>query len=224
MSLAQHIAGETVEKERYLKIPYHILNIPHLDLCEKVLPAHIYSFGEKGCWQSNETLGEIFMVSPSTVSRWLGRIKQFLYVKNPKGYYRTVWAKSHRDVREAVEVHFSRNAKDPAQNCSSDYSKSAIRLKQFCVTTNNNTKKEIIKETISPPSPLPAHRQASAALEERKERTKVLIEQLKAGFGLPHGRTRPALTEQEFEAARQRQRAALLQDQKTPIPLQPVKL
>jgi len=218
------MASETVEKERYLKIPCHILNIPHLGLCEKVLFAHIYSFGEKGRWQSNETLGEIFMVSPCTVSRWLGRIKQFLYVKNPKGYYRTVWAKLHRAVREAVEVHFSRNAKHPTQKCSSDYSKSAIRLKQFCVTTNNNTKKETIKEIISPPSPLPACGQASAALEERKEHTKVLIEQLKAGFGLPHGRIRPALTEQEFEAARQRQRAALLQDQKTPIPLQPVKL
>ena len=36
--------------ERYLKIPYHILNIETLDLREKVLLAHIYSFGQKGCW------------------------------------------------------------------------------------------------------------------------------------------------------------------------------
>jgi len=36
-------------KERYLKIPYHILNIKRLGLSEKVLLAHIYSFGEKGC-------------------------------------------------------------------------------------------------------------------------------------------------------------------------------
>jgi len=39
--------GKNKPKELYLKIPYHILNIPGLGLCEKVLLAHIYSFGEK---------------------------------------------------------------------------------------------------------------------------------------------------------------------------------
>jgi hypothetical protein len=43
--------GKTKLKELYLKVPYHILNIPSLGLCEKALLAHIYSFGEKGCCQ-----------------------------------------------------------------------------------------------------------------------------------------------------------------------------
>jgi len=44
-------AGKKKPKELYLKIPYHILNITDVNLCEKVILAHIYSFGEKGCWQ-----------------------------------------------------------------------------------------------------------------------------------------------------------------------------
>jgi hypothetical protein len=84
------------QKEPYLKIPAHILNIPHLSLCEKVLLAHIYSFGAKGCYQSNQTFAEIFIVSPSTIRRWLSQIQQFTHVKNPKGYYHTIWAKSLR--------------------------------------------------------------------------------------------------------------------------------
>ena len=44
------------QKERYLKIPYHILNLPGLGLSEKVLLAHIHSYGAKRCWESNATL------------------------------------------------------------------------------------------------------------------------------------------------------------------------
>lgn len=39
---------EKEQKERYLKIPYHILNIEGLSLSDKVLLAHIYSFAKKG--------------------------------------------------------------------------------------------------------------------------------------------------------------------------------
>jgi hypothetical protein len=46
--------GKREPKELYLNVPYQILNIPDLSLCEKVLLAHIYSFGEKGCWQLPE--------------------------------------------------------------------------------------------------------------------------------------------------------------------------
>jgi len=41
------MAGKKKPTERYLKIPNHILNIRGLGLCEKTLPAHIYSFGDK---------------------------------------------------------------------------------------------------------------------------------------------------------------------------------
>lgn len=87
--------------ERYLAIPYHILNLGGIALAEKVLLSHIYSFGARGCWQSNKTLAEIFMVSGKAISRWVADICRYLYIKNPKGYYRTMWAKSHPDVGQA---------------------------------------------------------------------------------------------------------------------------
>lgn len=88
--------------ERYLKIPYFILNLRGIGLCQKILLAHIYSFGQKGCYQSNKILAEIFMVSPNTISRWIAHVRKYLYVKNPKGYYRTMWAKAHPDVQAAA--------------------------------------------------------------------------------------------------------------------------
>lgn len=63
-------------KELYLKIPYHILNIPEIGLPEKVLLAHFYSFGKKGCWQSNATLAKMFMTTRRTIGRWIGNIQK----------------------------------------------------------------------------------------------------------------------------------------------------
>jgi hypothetical protein len=45
MAKQKYAAGA---KERYLKVPYHILNLTSIGLCEKLLLAHFYSFGEKG--------------------------------------------------------------------------------------------------------------------------------------------------------------------------------
>jgi len=86
------------QKESYLKIPAHILNLSQISPREKMLLAHIYSVGAKGCWQSNQTLAQIYMVSQRTIERWLSVIKKFIYVYNGKGYYRTIWAKSHLQV------------------------------------------------------------------------------------------------------------------------------
>jgi len=51
--------ARTKPKERYLAIPYHILNLGGIALAQKVLLSHIYSFAAKGCRQSNKTLAEI---------------------------------------------------------------------------------------------------------------------------------------------------------------------
>ena len=95
-------------KELYLKIPYHILNIKNLGADEKMLLAHIYSFGQKGCWQSNATLGEIFYVDGRTVSRWVARLKKFSLILwvHPKGRYRTIWAQSHPQVKGAQTLQY----------------------------------------------------------------------------------------------------------------------
>ena len=184
------------QKEPYLKIPAHILNLSGIGLCEKVLLAHIYSFGAKGCWQSNKTLAEIFMVSAVTIRRWLARIRPYTYVRNPKGYYRTIWSKSAL-----------KNEQGPAQNCAIDLVKSAHRPAQKCATTNNNTITENNNKTIASPSPLPASGQASATLEARRQQAAAAIENFRANFGrLP--KIKP-LTPQQFEQRRAQQLAAL---------------
>jgi hypothetical protein len=182
--------------EPYLKIPDHILNIRDLAPGEKMLLAHIYSFGVKGCWQSNQTIGKIFMNSPATIRRWLGRIKTYTYIKNPKGYYRTIWAK---------EV--LKNEQDPAQNRASDLVKSAHRPAQKCAPTINNTITENNERTIASPSPLPAAGQASATLEHRRCATAEQIEKFKARVGRPTAWT--PLTQEQFEKRRAEQLAAL---------------
>lgn len=194
--------------EPYIKLPSHILNLTDITNKEKLLLAHIYSFGKKGCFQSNKTLAAIFMVSPATISRWLTKIKKYLYVKNPKGYYRTLWVKSHPAVAQTVKQGYKsprnfspnliKNDKHLDQKCVTDLIKTAIRLNQNCVTTINNTITETIKGTTAvhskqpaTPPPLPVNGQASALLGPggsrilvgRDQQSKETIEKFKKGFG-----------------------------------------
>ena len=205
------------ERDKYLAIPHSILNLQGIGLCQKILLAHIYSFGQKGCYQSNKTLAEIFMVSPNTISRWIAHVRMYLYVKNPKGYYRTMWAKAHPDVQAAAESrhksggnctsHLGKSEEHVVQKSGSDFAKSETGLRQRCVTTNNNTNIETNKETTTPLPPLPAGGQAAAVLTERKEQIQAGVEKFKKRFGRQVPRP---LTQEEFEQRRQRMRKALL--------------
>ena len=211
-------------KEQYLKVPYHILNLDAISLPEKILLAHIYSFGKKGCWQSNNTLAKIFNTSPGTVSRWITKIKKYLYVKCPKGYHRTLWAKSHPDVREAAKLRYRgrnilknntagirKNDKDHEKKRESDLRKFAIPLTQKCATTNNTTNKETIKDTIEPPSPLLAGGQAPAALEHKSQARHAALENFKIRFGHRQAiKKLNPLSEAEFHEKARLQRKALL--------------
>ncbi len=87
-------------KKKYLHIPQHIMEISELKTAEKVLLAHIYSFGARGCWQSNKTLGKRFDVAPRTIKRRLSRIRKFIYIRSPRSRLRTFLAKSHPDVKK----------------------------------------------------------------------------------------------------------------------------
>jgi hypothetical protein len=220
-------------KEQYLKIPYHILNIQALGLCEKVLLAHIYSFGRKGCWQSNATLAEIFMTKERTMSRWIQAIKKYIYIKNSKSYYRTMWAKSHPDVKASASLSYrdrkvskiqtdtisdyAKNGEHVRQKLRSEYAKNGFRVRQNCPTTNNNTIKETIEKTIAAPSPLPAGGQAPAPLEDRKRGLHEELEDFKRGFGFGPSRTRPIPTQEQLEQRRQTQIRALMPDKRINI-------
>jgi len=218
--------------ERYLKIPYHILNIAELGLSEKVLLAHIYSFGTKGCWQGNDTLGEMFFVDGRTISRWLARLKKSGYVLwvHPKGRYRTIWAKSHPDVSAAASLSYigEQISKEAVvtghaakilqgQNCPEGEDRSVlptttnqcIQVRQNCRHTNNTTKKDIMSNTTAPPSPLPAGGQAPAVLAERKAAAVEAVEQFKKRFGRKR-RTSKLLTREQMQNRAQEQRKTLL--------------
>ena len=183
--------------EPYLKIPDHILSIRELAPGEKMLLAHIHSFGVKGCWQSNQTLAEYFMVSVPMIRRWLQAIRGYIYIKNPKGYYRTIWT---------TEV--LKNEQGPAQKSRSDLRKSENRLAQGCATTINNTIKENNERTIASPTPQPAGGQASATLQYRRQVSLEQIEKFKALFGRAKVSWTP-LSPQQFEQRRASLLAAL---------------
>ena len=219
--------GNKEPKELYLKVPYHILNIPGLGLCEKVLLAHIYSFGEKGCWQSNATLAEIFMVCPRTISLWIAKLARsnLIHTKSPKGYYRTIWAKSHPKVREASMLWYRKQKVsnpdketnvDCAKSCAQDSNnlrgqcaKSGDRAGKILRTTNNKTMKETTSKTTAPPSPLPAGGQAPAVLSERKNMAVRSIKDFKKQFGIRKKSHQP-LSDKEINYRSQIQLKALL--------------
>jgi hypothetical protein len=216
--------------EKYLKIPNHILNIETLDLREKVLLAHIYSYGIKGCWEGNKTLGMLLKVSERSISRWMARIKKAGYVfwVHPKGRYRTVWAKFHPDVRTAqyllyIKEKISKEAviKGHAakilqrQNCQGTIDKTGVptspecvfQVRQNCLHTNNTTIKDTTGKTIAPPAPLPAGGQAPAALEDRKHAAQSNISRFCKNFGT--GKKWQPPSEKEFNKRRARQHKAL---------------
>jgi hypothetical protein len=187
--------------ELYLKIPDRILGIRDLAPGEKMLLAHIYSFGVKGCWQSNQTLAKTFMTSPRAIQRWLAGIKNYIIVRHGKGYYRTIWAKSHPQLsQDRIDV-------DVRQNRQSNCDKDGIRLRQNCRTTINNTITENNERTIASPTPLPAAGQASATLEHRRQVAAEQIEKFKARLGRPAAWT--PLTQEQFGRRRAEQLAAL---------------
>lgn len=212
-------------KERYLKIPYHILNIGGLGLNEKVLLAYIYGFGEAGCWQSNAVIAKVFSTNTRTVRRWIKRIHKYITIKCPHGYYRTLWANSHPDVREGqkkwVQAEQLRKARSRhktstvvGQNRPTKVDRigqvsrtnQAVERGQNCPTINNHIKKEITEETTAPPSPSPAVGAVSAVLEDRKVSAMKDIEKFKKTFGR---KEYTPLTEQQFAKKRDAQLRAL---------------
>jgi hypothetical protein len=86
-------------------------------------------------------------------------MRNFIYVKNPKGYYRTLWAKSHPEVI----AHMDKTGQVLGQKTPPDMDKNVHRVGRKCPTTNNNTIIENYsfdfaqdsKITIASPSPLP---------------------------------------------------------------------
>jgi len=210
--------------EYYLNFPYHILNLEQIGLCEKVLLAWIYSFGAKGCYQSNATLAKVLMVKERTVRRWIQKLVRanLIQTKCPKGFYRTFWAKSHPAVKEAAELYYrggkirngicesdmDKNGQQPGQKPSAHLAKSGLRHGQKCPTTNKKTITETIENTTATPSPLPAGGPAPALLEDRRKGKKAVVEKFTKGFGGGKEEYQPP-PKKKFEESRRRNIAAI---------------
>lgn len=227
--------AKTSEKptENYLVITNHILNIRGLGRGEKELLAHIYSFGRKGCWEKNETLGKMFFCSSRTISLWVAHLKKGGHILwlHPKGYYRTLWAKSHPDVISAQSLRYrdgeiskaeviSGQAKSTllrknlpgecAKNCEATAQKDVFPLRKKLLQTNNTTIRDTTKDTMATPAPLPAGGQAPAFLQDRKAEKQGAIEQFKTRFGSARKEYKP-LPGAKFEQNRQRQKRQIEQ-------------
>ncbi|MBN1973423.1 MAG: hypothetical protein JW787_07270 [Sedimentisphaerales bacterium] len=221
-------------KELYLKVPYHILNLDGINLSEKMLLSHIYSYGVNGCWESNETLGITFMVDERSISRWVKNLKKnsLVYWVHPKGRYRTLWAKSHLEVKEAKELLYMGEKINKeavinghaaqillGQNCRGGIDKTVVptatkdvfQVRQICLHINNTTNKDIIERTIEQPPPLPAGGQAPAALAQRTQARQETIDNFKQKFGFGKMGTFTPMPDNQFQERVRQQRNALLE-------------
>ena len=133
----KHSEGRS-KTELYLKIPYHILNIPTLRPTEKVLLAHIYSFGAKGCWQSNKTLATMFMITPRTITKYIANLqkKDLVQINCPKGYYRTIHAKSHPDVKAGSKFKYKCKEVEKSSNLHRTKQRGQCAKKGFRLSNN----------------------------------------------------------------------------------------
>ena len=224
---------KTKPKEKYLKIPYYILNIEGISLSEKVLLAHFHSYGTKGCWQSNETLGKMFFISARSISKWVTNLKKhnLVYWVHPKGRYRTIWAKTHPDVATSEEL-FYMNEKISKKSVIEGHAAQILLRKNLPTTqeensvvteknrvvqvgrnllhTNNTTNKDTKRATIERPSPLPAGGQSPAALVERTQARMDATEYFKQKFGIGSRKIFTPLSEAEFQNEKDKQKQALL--------------
>ena len=210
MGKAKNKKAEERAKQKYLHVPQHIMEIRELSTAEKLLLAHIYSFGKKGCWQSNQTLGKLFDVAPRTIKRRLARIRKFVYVRSPRSRLRTFLAKSHPDVRKMAINEKPVRQVQQGQNCppSTGPHLSGIRDKtgittgpelalqqgQNCPTTNTYTRTETSKSTPASTPPAPWQGAASAPGPNDEDRKR--FEEIHAGIIASR---RPAASPEEFE-------------------------
>ena len=179
------------------------------------------AWSAKGLYKANDTIAKEYMTTERTVSRWIAKIVKggFVYVKNPKGYYRTLWVKSHPEVKAANKLWYrseeiSKNRL--RQNCLTNSDKNSeasrtnhvSRLSQKCPPTYKETNKETNRETKATSSPLPAGGQASPLLQDRESGQQATIKQYKRNFG--EADPTEKLTDAEFEQRRRQQVKALM--------------
>lgn len=207
--------GQKKYRELGLWIPWKILNMNCLSGDDKIYYAYLYSFADRGCWQTDEQIGKALGRRERTIQRYQSHCKRagLLHVIGQGSSYRKIWAKDHPKFKAAQR----KQAEQLRQNCQGSTTNLSELPRQNCPTTNKYTNKETNK--VSGGSPSPADSQAHAPQVNKqqqlesyrmKEETTASIERLKNSFGRgARRRQRPGLTPAEWEQRRQEQQRAL---------------
>jgi len=84
----------------YLHIPIAILQLPSLNLRQKLLLGLVIGFDDKGLRMSNEALGKILGVLPSRITELFSDLesKGYIEIKNRKSRYRTIYFRPNPKV------------------------------------------------------------------------------------------------------------------------------
>jgi len=133
-------------------------------------------------------------------------------IKCPKGYYRTIYAKSHPLVKTAAQLYYrgkkiENSANPQGKNLQNQCAKDRHRLGINSLTINNNTIKENNIKTTATPSPPPC-KGAPALLVERDKQADAAIKHFIQNFGREKKKRKP-LSPGEFEQRRAAQIKAL---------------
>jgi len=208
----------SAEKKKYrslgLWIPLKIQKMSFLSGDDKLFYAYVYSFGERGCWQTDEQIGEALGRSGRSIQRYKANCRKAgLFKVTGEGTpRRRIWAKDHPKYK-AWRKKRAAQLRQMRRGSTTD----ASRLpRQNRPTTNKGTNKTTIKERGGSPSPA---EQAHTPLKDKqqrleayrtKEETIASIEQLKKSFGWGTRRCGPELTAAEKQERAQQQRRALL--------------
>ena len=206
------------EKKKYrnlgLWIPRKILKMSCLSGDDKIYYAHVYSFGERGCWQTDEQIGTALGRSDRSIQRYQANCNKagLLKVIGKKSKYRRIWAKDNPKYkamrkRRADELRQERRSRptDPSE-----------LLRQNRPTTNKYTNKSTIKQRGGSPSPAEqAHsplkdKQQQLEAYRKKEESIASIGLLTRNFGRGGWRRTPELTAAELQQRIQAQKKALL--------------
>ncbi|MBL7153903.1 MAG: hypothetical protein ISS79_09310 [Phycisphaerae bacterium] len=156
-----------------LWIPQSILKADGLNAGHKLLYAHIYSFGERGCWQTDEQLRiEFGLNNARTIQRWLSALKEsgLLTIQCTQSRYRKIWASDNPAVKAAQKHHTESNLL--RQKCPSSLTKVSELPRHNRPTTNTKTNTNTNTGGDGSPTPGKGQARSSPTKRERRQNSK----------------------------------------------------
>lgn len=159
------------EKKEGLWVPKEFTIVTNLNWGEKMILAHIFSFGTRGCYQCNGTLAKLYGVCDKTISRIVNKliVDEEIIVKAPRSQYRTLWACSHPQVKAGEPLTYvGKLIRNPlGQKCPSRLGNNGkvtgTKSNQSPPPKCPSTYKGTYKKTITMSSPSPAVGQAKTS-------------------------------------------------------------